>query len=173
MQNLAGDKNADLIIRRELKRCGVPVLETNEVSGEVPYTIKGKLGPFSFTRAWSYYVVEGKVPLRVAEMLYEDEVGRSDIRACGNCLCISPGLQATWEDKQGKLLLKDSEINNYIVKSETSALYRDFWDRNKDRYASLDKTVEGDRIGYVDLYHIDSELGMYIFVQTLKRENII
>jgi hypothetical protein len=91
MKNLAGNDVADHEIRRELTRTGIPILELTERSkGEVPFSIIGQLGRFTFERAWVYWMVEGEVPLDVARIIYEDPVGRTDIRADGHAGRLDP-----------------------------------------------------------------------------------
>ena len=59
---------------------------------EVPYHIIGNLGDgkFIFKRAWYYWMVRGNVPLKIAKKLYEDPIGRRDVRVAGHCGCPPP-----------------------------------------------------------------------------------
>ncbi len=91
MKNLAGDKDCDGPIELELIRCGIEVVRDQPRDGEVPSSLRGALGKFSFRRAWYYWMVNGKVPLAMANELYEDPVGRTDIRVNGHCGCPAPG----------------------------------------------------------------------------------
>jgi hypothetical protein len=118
MANLAGRPDADTHIRRELRRARVPAVVTKPSGREVAYSVIGVLDSFVFTRAWTYWVVEGPVPLSVAEELYTDPVGRTDIRAAGDAGCRPPDTVA----KQG----------------------------------------------VVNLYHIDTELGLRVFVDAIR-----
>src|SRR6478736_3866736 len=97
MKNLAGNKEADKDIERELLRCGVEPIRVLTVRGEVPATVIGVmvvpgLGTFRFERRWYYWSVDGPVPLAIAEELYAMEHHR-DIRSGGDCGCRPP---ATW-----------------------------------------------------------------------------
>jgi hypothetical protein len=123
MQNLAGNKKADEYIRRELERARISVALADPHNFEVPFTIIGRLGDFVFTRAWTYWVVVGRVPFDVAEELFSDPVGRTDIRVTGHAGCPSP---AEWVG---------------VGKPVTS-------------------------------YHIDSEVGLRIFADTLRAHNL-
>ena len=91
MQNLAGNRNADIVIRVELRAAGIEErdLLAREV-GEVPATIGGKLGAFTFRRCWYYWAAEGPMPLDAARRLYVDPVGRKDVRVAGHCGCPPP-----------------------------------------------------------------------------------
>lgn len=126
MLNLAGRGNCDEVIRRELTRARIPVVEVARVNREVAYSVMGKLGNLEFTRAWSYWVVSGPVPLNVALELYADPVGVTDIRVAGHAGCPSP---ADW--------------------SRTTASGR-----------------------FVETYHIDTEVGLRIFVDTIRAHNL-
>ena len=61
-------------------------------NSEVPYHIIGNLGDgqFIFKRAWYYWIVRGNVPLKIAKKLYEDPIGKEDVRVNGNCGCPPP-----------------------------------------------------------------------------------
>ncbi len=72
-------------------------------------------------------MVNGPVPLEVAELLYADPVGRTDIRAAGHAGAPPP---SDW----------------------TTA-------------------IDGDE--FVTTYHIDSEVGLRVFVDTLKLHNLV
>jgi hypothetical protein len=116
MKNLAGDKDCDRAIRRELERARIGMAEGEREPGEVPATITGTLLGWKFTRAWYYWVARiergpGLSP-HEATKLYYDPVGREDIRVAG---------------------------------------------------------CAGNRMptGYVDVYHIDSEVGLRIFADAL------
>jgi len=123
MINLAGSKDANLVINRELKVCRIdPVEHTENVPGEVPTNLTGKLGPFEFHRAWYYWIVKGPVPLNVARKLYADPAGRYDVRAGGHCGCVEPETQC---------------------------------------YGNV-----------VNTYHIDSEVGLRLFTDTLRKHGL-
>lgn len=112
MLNLAGNANCDKYILAELREAGITPWNLAEPeTREVPFSIYGVLGgnplnedekrymekrgfltstaehfcSFVFTRGWYYWVVQGFVPLAVAEELYEDPIGRKDIRVAGHC----------------------------------------------------------------------------------------
>lgn len=89
MINLAGCKESDEHIARELRRARIDAVSV-PVYGEPKATLAGKLGPFTFTRAWRYWVVEGPMPLAVARELYADPIGVDDVRVAGHCGCPPP-----------------------------------------------------------------------------------
>ena len=129
MQNLAGSDRADKIIEQELNRSHISIVRHDELrGGEVPTHFTGELSregetAFEFERAWYYWMVSGNVPLAVAQELYDDPVGRTDVRVVGHCGCPPP----------------------------------EKWERN----------------GFIDSYHIDSEVGLRFFVDTLRRHELV
>jgi hypothetical protein len=90
MINLAGHELADVYCELELRRAGIDVLIGEDAKGEVRTRVTGKLGPFTFRRAWYYWIVEGPMPMPVAVQLYLDPVGVQDVRVEGHCVCPDP-----------------------------------------------------------------------------------
>jgi len=97
MQNLAGNRECDDIIKTELDAAEIPVVvnEQGRNGGEVSYLLIGRLGPFEFRRAWYYWMVEGPVPLKVAQEMYAHKNGCRDVRVSGHCGCPPPEEWAT------------------------------------------------------------------------------
>ncbi|MBI2065007.1 MAG: hypothetical protein HYT62_03085 [Candidatus Yanofskybacteria bacterium] len=166
MENLAGRRDCDKSIERELNRCGIELVRLPSVlHSEVPASITGKLGQFQFHRAWYYWIVRGNMPLPVAQELYDDPVGKTDIRVAGHCGCPPPIEWATYIDAEGRILCPISE-----KPQGDSELARSILARTDIRFVK-DPSSEGE--GFVQSYHIDSELGLKIFADTLKRHNLI
>lgn len=91
MRNLAGNTDCDLWISEELRRSMIPIESyTPDRRYEVPSLLIGRLGAITFRRAWTYWIATGPVPLDVAYRLYEDPIGRTDIRVEGHCGCPAP-----------------------------------------------------------------------------------
>lgn len=90
MINLAGAKECDDQIKAELTEAKIPIVKVPQSRSEVPFSIIGKIGPFKFERLWYYYEVVGQVPLKVAQELYADPVGRKEVRVAGHCGCPPP-----------------------------------------------------------------------------------
>jgi len=103
LYNLAGNENCDYFIKAELTLAGIDMVQEKD-RGEVPAKIKGKLGNFKFSRAWTYWIVKGDVPLSVAEELYADPVGVKYVRVAGHCGCPAPKEWATPNEK-GELVV--------------------------------------------------------------------
>lgn len=169
MINLAGRDDCDEHVARELRHACIPS-ERCKLSGhEVNTSIVGKLPGFTFKRAWTYYVVEGRVPVEIAQALYEDPLGRDDVRVAGHCGCPPPAdpwltyLDAdgrellTLGDPKHDLMVGDSEIASR-VNAEMRARYR--WVE--------DRAVAAGRRVFVDLYHVDSVAGLRLFADSVR-----
>lgn len=169
MKNLAGNKDCDKEIERELTRCSIEVVPDQPRVGEVPSSLLGKLGLFTFFRAWYYWVVRGDMPLKIAQELYNDPVGKTDIRVCGDCSCPAPeGVFITWRDKDGKVLLSTIQREALLITcGENNPIVK----KVLEEYRFVDDpAAEGS--GFVVSYHIDTELGLRIFADTLKRHGL-
>lgn len=168
MENLAGNTDCDEQIRRELTRCGIDIVEQKfPVRGEVPARLSGRMGDFTFTRAWCYWVVEGFMPLDRAWQLYETVVGRQDIRVAGHCMCPPPDKWAKYYDKDDVQLVSDPngsqarECSDIVSRHPSLAV-----EFAKVRFVP-DASAIAARAGVTD-YHIDSELGLYLFAEMIR-----
>ena len=91
MQNFAGVENCDAEIENELEQAGIKPLSYEFIrkKGEVPTSIIGQLGGWSFERAWYYWVAKGPgIPPDVAEELHATH--GQVVRVDGHCGCPSP-----------------------------------------------------------------------------------
>jgi len=170
MINLAGRKDCDSYIEKELREAGVQLrkVKPDLIHNEVPYSIEGKLGEFKFSRAWTYWVVDGEVPLYVAEEIYATYDGKKYIRADGHCGCLEPKLVASYYLKNGKKLISDPEgkqkkefehcIEHNLFEQEQMIIYEFVIDRTK----CYDYAV-------VDCYHIDTQDGLNLFSEIIKQ----
>ncbi len=172
MKNLAG-KDCDKDIRLELSRCGIEIVEGAISRGEVSTTLTGKLGNFTFRRAWYYWVVDGPVPLAVAEELYSPEF-KGDIRSGGDCGSQHP---STWAKAryEGKEVLTASQFRECEGLASTSPVFASIM--KEEKFLRTYHVINDDNLkpfnSFVDTYHIDSELGLYIFVQALRKHNLV
>jgi hypothetical protein len=172
MINLAGRVDCDQYIKKELERSRIEIVTVDRLRGEVPSSLTGKLGELSFKRAWRYWVVNGPVPIDVAYVLYEDPVGRTDIRAGGDCTCRHPDTCAEWYDTEGKLIYHDPEgklraqVENHVASDQ--GFIREAAEKilSEGRF-SRDAKSEAAR-GVVKWYHIDSEVGLRLFADAMK-----
>jgi hypothetical protein len=162
MINLAGNRDCDKYIEKELQRCGIPILNVERANTEVPYSIVGQYGNFTFRRAWYYWMVEGPMPLLQAHELYDDPVGKTDIRVAGHCGCPAPTAWARYLDADGYFLTLDpegKEMAKWVRMFELPPQHYGFR-YVKDLYEAVGSHVWS--------YHIDSELGLYLFAQKMR-----
>ena len=170
MKNLAGVENCDIFIKDELMRCGIDIIEGERAKGEVAASISGKLKDFTFHRAWYYWIVEGLLPLHVAQELYADEVGKTDIRVDGHCGCPAPEKHyVKWLSEDGREIIPEDQKKPF----EDMAKSHPNWEEIQPgmlekRYVFSDKP-ELYGSPFIDSYHIDSEIGLRIFADRVKK----
>jgi len=158
MKNLAGNTGCDPILRQELQTAGIEIVEHDSpLPREVPASVtgqltrKGEVG-FTFTRAWYYWVVSGDVPLKVAKKMYQDPVGKKDIRVAGHCGCPPP---EQWAFPKVDVLRKRNLL------SVTFGELAEMCNRGE---------IKAPR--FVSTYHIDSQKGLNLFVRTMKKHKL-
>jgi len=168
MIDLTRDPGTRCSVEKELNQAGIEIIR-NEASLTFREAIPicGRLGQFRFTRVWYYWVVLGKVPLKVATELYKNEIGKSDIRVVGNFGCPPPKEWASWFDDQGVQLVNIREMN----KIEKLCIKY-----NNPLPVGLRGVLKKDlsKLGkpFITSYHIDTQIGLNIFVRTLKKYNL-
>lgn len=162
MKNLAGHPEADDHCIAELDAAGIDKVIVARY-GEPRTIIAGRLGGIEFRRAWYYWVAEGRVPLDVARRLYEDPVGRRDVRVAGHCGCPPPERPwIEWFDGDEYVIVDPDGIEEaaYDRFAARKALDAD----SKPRFV---KSTEGLQ-GYVTSYHIDSAEGLKLFADAVR-----
>jgi hypothetical protein len=164
MINLAG-KQSNCQITKELNQAGIPIVAHEEMLNTEPITnLTGQLGNFTFTRAWYYWVVSGELPLQLAEELYNNEIGKKDVRVAGHCGCpppkewMEPSKEDQEEIKRDLGYRKDMDVKDMMK----------FWKNNEVKYKEECKKY----YQYIHCYHIDSQEGLNLFVETLKKYNL-
>jgi hypothetical protein len=172
MDNLAGVQDCDLQIGRELNRARIPIVRFRS-AGEVPFSIAGKLGQFEFERAWRYWIARGKVPLKVAKELYEDPVGRTDIRVYGHAGRPSPERWVRYFDRKGRELFSITDKEEICALAEKSEMAAELKKRvlNDPNMRFIKDPTKGK--AFIPFYHIDSEVGLRIFADTLKKYRLV
>lgn len=71
-------------IQTELETAGINVIPvTSHYNSEVPYKCIGIDGANEFIRAWRYFIVRGNFTKELAQRIYDDSIGRKDIRTNG------------------------------------------------------------------------------------------
>ena len=141
--------------RRQLDRCRVPY-----------YT-----GPFEFTHGHSYYwIVKGPVPLTVAQAIYADPVA-DQIRVAGHCDCPPPeDPWITWRMPNGSVLATMEDLAE-LERLEEILTNFSGWRSNYTYTDDPDERAKAK--GYIETYHIDSELGLRVFVDHLRWNGLL
>lgn len=169
MINLAGRKDANKYIEEELYLASIP-LHTETSTGEVSYTIIGKLEGWIFRRAWYYYMVSCPdglgLPYNIAAKLHDKKYPISDeqcstlgqsIRVNGHCGCPHP------KEFQYPTL---SSIEEEFIKARKQLPDIDF----NTQIAFDDSCLrELDGVRYIRLYHIDTQVGLNEFSNIVRR----
>lgn len=160
MINIAGVETCDETIKEELEEAGIGIVDVGKMKREVPASIIGKCNNFIFGRAWYYWIVEGYMPLEVAQKIHKVNLEKElSIRVSGNCTNPPP---EKWVECKG-------------WKEKFKPFFQDFLDEK----ISLE---EADKIGleiksqgeqFVTHYHIDTQEGLNYFVKVIKENNII
>jgi hypothetical protein len=181
MKNLAGNKDADKFIKEELYLAGIPEIKIGNTGGEVPYTIIGKLGNWTFTRAWYYWVARVENPkdglkLDKAIALHKRKHPTNDkmkilgnvIRSGGHCGCPSPaeyGSQPVYDENFDKTL---TELG--YKKKHHKIIDVDYWDLPKKEIIKLCNEGKITMERYVDCYHIDDQVGLVEFAKVIAAD---
>lgn len=158
MYNLAGNPIASNYIKEELKNAGINIIKGLTVPGEVRTNITGQFGRFIFKRAWRYWIVDGPVPLDIANEMYATEIGRRDIRVTGHAGCPPP--------EEWALPNLDDVLSNEIERLGIESI-----SSNKIRKLCINGEIKTPM--FVNLYHIDSQEGLNLFSETIKKHNLI
>jgi hypothetical protein len=171
MKNLAGApvEDATLACSKELAAAGIGVVMLDAVPNrEVKSLVIGKLGNIEFTRAWYYWMAHGKVPLEVAKRLYEDPIGKTDVRVNGNCTCPAPGepggLTENY-DADGRDLCLDPDGSQEVEWNGIEKRHPEFAKQRPRFVRSFDGL---DVRRYVTVFHIDSEAGLRLFADAVR-----
>jgi len=175
MINLAGNHNCNKEIEAELRRAKIASVVINDTNGEVPASIGGvihsKFGDITLTRAWRYWVAKGNIPLEIAKDLYADPVGVTDIRVTGHCGCPppeDPWLEYEHESKEIVLDVdgsQEKEIKYFIQKG---TIKKDCLDRVIFVSSKEERKEKAQKV-FVKMYHIDTEIGLRVFSDTIRR----
>lgn len=168
MNNVAGLENPDPFLTEELTRARINVEQLPRPlrrHPEVHAGVIGRLGQFTFRRAWYYWVANGPVPIELARKLYADPVGVKDIRVDGHCGCPAPDdFGGNYFAADGSRILVDPEGSE----QRTIAKFPDLF--KEERFVFVSSKEERREIAksiIIDCYHIDSEVGLRIFADAI------
>lgn len=162
MENLARVSNCDEFIRRELEKAGITTVVVKKNAGEVAYSIIGELGGFKFSRAWSYWVVTGDMPMEKAMEIYTIDTGGETVRPWGGGSNISPKKCAI-PTMDTLITLGIYEVNDkgVIINGPSIEELQDMCETGK---------INAPR--YISEYHIDDQNGLNLFAQVIRRYNL-
>lgn len=167
MINLNGNEQCDRFIKVELERARIPVEHALAHRNMVPYTLVGRLGEIAFSRAWTYWVARGLVPIETAEELYNDPVGRTDVRVAGHAAAPPPLEWSDWITADGRI----------VYPAYREAAHVAFLERNPDVTPSNDLfSDDPEELGakrFVTTYHIDTEVGLRVFSDILRARSLV
>jgi len=195
LKNLAGNPEADLTIKVELELARIhPKLDLG-INSEVPYSIGGELGPWTFSRAWYYWVAKAPrlqgLPLEAAEILHHKpypiqgvQTGHGQlidhygmvVRAGGHAGGIEPEKMARYFDPNDRTLILDPEgkelelFNELYAKGliDVTRQGDDIFITEKDKLRLVRKLDGIEARALVDVYHIDTQEGLNCFARTVK-----
>lgn len=149
------DVSSDNEVKNELLIANIPVFELpTYMNAEVKTRYIGLLNGFMFYRAWTYWVCCGDMPLKEAQYIY-DNYKDLKIRAGGHCGNVEP----------------ESQSYNPIYKKELSKLIKKY---DVSEYLERAKNIVDDKTlpRFVDIYHIDTQLGLCKLAQFIREHNI-
>lgn len=180
MINLAGHRDADRIVEEELFVAGIEPVRVQPY-GEAHTIWAGRLGPYTFRRSWYYWVVEGPVPLEAARAIYKQRpYGRRDVRVGGDCGCPAPedshlsyrtadGKRIHWLRSESDLYLYAKFKNGTLGESMANVLGPLFRGEEGPLVFTVEERDAITASITVDLYHIDSQAGLKVFVEAVTR----
>jgi hypothetical protein len=177
MINLAGERveYTDETITEELFIAGVELVRADKPCGnEVNTHVTGRLGPYTFRRAWYYWVVKGRVPIAVAFEMYEHPLGRTKVRVGGHCGCPSPlEYGATFLDADGRTRLALSEkVECERLVASGSEIMGPIGQKILAESVFVEDPNVGYASAYVDVYHIDSQAGLKVFCDAIRKHGL-
>lgn len=169
--------DVDQTIKEELYLAGIPIIN-EEGKGEVPYTIIGKLGNWTFRRAWYYWIASVKnringLPLKIASELHEkknptnNEILGHIIRSGGHGGCPHP-------KDYGADPLYNKELDEQLKKLGYKEEYSEILKENfvPISVGEVSKLCNEGKLNverYVDCYHIDDQIGLNEFAKFLNK----
>lgn len=157
-------------IKQELKEAGITIINHSNLveCSEVPTTITGKYKGITFTRAWYYWMVNGRIPLATAQKLYDDPIGKEDVRVTGHCGCPPPDEWASEFDLETeRQVVDDDEYKRGIEMFKKLPNSSNEWTENYIPRSDAKETAK-----FVTSYHIDSQEGLNLFVRALKKDGV-
>lgn len=169
-RNMAGKpvEEVDNELRSELTICGVEIVESpiELAHPEVHTHLTGKLGDnITMFRNWYYWVVKCEIPVEVAQEMFDDPAGRRDVRVVGYAGNVD-SLDHWVDYRKGDTIVARTETKP--ADYDTPA-----WDGYRDKIIFVDDPANEPGVrGFIGSYHIDSEIGLRYFADTVKKHGL-
>lgn len=146
-------------VKTELLSADIPVLRLpSSMNTEVKTSYIGLLNGFVFYRAWTYWICRGEMPLEYANEIY-DNYKDLKIRAGGHAGNVKP-------IQMSHSIEYDTELERHF-KNKPDNVSHEQW------FAEAKKIVDNPACHrFVDIYHIDTLLGLQKLVETIKKYDI-
>lgn len=179
MINLAGNKDADTYIKEELYLAGIETINVGgKVNSEVPYSIIGRIGHWTLTRAWYYWIakvehLEDGLPLDIAINLHETpnpidkiQILGHSIRSGGHAGSLSPAEYGAHPDYNEEFYKQLKKLGYPQIYSDI--LKKEYIPINVGEVSKLCNEGKLNVKRYVDCYHIDDQIGLNEFAKVVK-----
>lgn len=156
------------IIKQELDIANIDVVcNFNMIEhSEIPTHITGKLYNFTFERYWKYWVVEGFIPLELAQEIYNTDIGKKYIRAGGHGEGLPPETQTKLINAFNKrYIIDDDKFEKYCDDcKEAPNVVKDI----QEKFIKRSECFEYDIKSYILSYHIDTQEALTSFSKILR-----
>lgn len=182
MINLAGKKNCDETILEELYLANIPAIKCEQSTGEVPYSYVGKIGNWTFKRLWYYWSVsvgdkELGLPLKDALELHNKKHPTKD-SILGNLIRCGGHAGAPSPDEYGAQPIYNEALTEALValgyeKKFYEDTYKSYVSITVGEVSELCNSGKLNVERYVNIYHIDEQIGLNEFAKVVATLNII
>lgn len=167
-EDLTHDEHPNIRAERELNHARISVRrDALKRLSKIPAIVTGELGDFTFERGSYWWTVTGELPLQIAKELYDDPAGRAYIRVAGNADHLPPAPPfVVWKTRHDNRQVLSSE--EYMKKRENGSLP----DSALNGYEVSDDPAAIGAQGFITYFHLDSEVGLRLFADTLKEHGL-
>jgi len=178
VRNLAKHEAPDSTVKDELRQAGIEAVDVGQRIGEVQTTYVGMLGPIVFRRLWTYWSVDGRMPLEGAVELYDvHPVGRKNVRVDGHGIGLPPLAAARHFAKDGReVVLLDKSDQELFAKFDRGELNSETMSRVclelRSDYHLVTTVAEQQALSdkaYITHYHIDTQEVLNLYAATARK----
>lgn len=183
MINLAGVATCDETIRTELAAAGIDIVEGDRRRCGVPYSLTGRLGAFSFRRAWYYWMVSGLMPLEAAKRMAKTpcpakthyawslatDKGERNYRTLYGARMRAQRLGGQVKKSRRAIQLASLTANDVIrVRGYAGGADPEEMATWHDEAGNYLHMYQPGARAYVRSYHIDTQAGVNLFAETIR-----